>query len=153
MCLACVRINIDTFVSSCPTVVSHGTAKCKWNSFLHHMFLIICRQCQSKLPATGLPALPQQKDYMDEVLQSYILDQTARDWKFYVFSKLVSPLFESYCKTVSTANMEELSRTSQAWLDQHCDLSNLRPGRWFNSYILAAMPKLLCGGGCVCGAH
>jgi len=84
-------------------------------------------QCQSKLPATGLPAVSQQKEHLDQMLQVYIQDQTARDWRFYVFSKLVSPLFESYCKTVSTANTDELGRTSQAWLDQHCDLSNLRP--------------------------
>lgn len=40
---------------------------------------------------------------------------------------MMSPLLESYDKTVSSSSFEDLVRTSNSWLDQHASLVQLRP--------------------------
>ena len=65
------------------------------------------------------------------MLQAYIKDRTNQNWKFYVFSQIATPLFDTFNGIVSTASVEELYRTTQLWLDQHCSLPALRPGKCF----------------------
>ncbi|KAG7251553.1 hypothetical protein CRUP_030468 [Coryphaenoides rupestris] len=64
---------------------------------------------------------------MRQMFREYVQAQTLQNWKFWIFSIIVEPLFESYNSMVSTANMEELCRTTLSWLDQHCSLPALRP--------------------------
>jgi len=83
--------------------------------------------CQCQLPATGVPVTQQHSDQMKKMLHAYIKDRTNQNWKFYVFSQMATPLFDSFNGIVSTASIEELYRTTQLWLDQHCSLPALRP--------------------------
>ncbi|XP_067934129.1 carbohydrate-responsive element-binding protein-like isoform X2 [Watersipora subatra] len=83
--------------------------------------------CQSQLPATGVPLTGQHTSQMKEILDAYITERTTQNWKFYIFSQLASPLFDSFSTMVSTASVDELYRTTQTWLDQHCTLPALRP--------------------------
>lgn len=50
----------------------------------------------------------------------------------YQLGLIFKPLFESFNSTVSVASMEELSRTADLWVDQHCSLIEMRPGKLFD---------------------
>ncbi|XP_063059617.1 carbohydrate-responsive element-binding protein-like isoform X2 [Engraulis encrasicolus] len=83
--------------------------------------------CQQQLPATGVPIAPQRFDHMRERFREYVRAQTLQNWKFWVFSIIIEPLFESFNSMVSQASREELCRTTLSWLEQHCALPALRP--------------------------
>ncbi|XP_019062299.1 carbohydrate-responsive element-binding protein isoform X4 [Fukomys damarensis] len=84
-------------------------------------------QCQQQLPATGVPITHQRFDQMRDMFDDYVRTRTLHNWKFWVFSILIRPLFESFNGMVSTASLHSLRQTSLAWLDQYCSLPVLRP--------------------------
>lgn len=86
----------------------------------------------------------------------YVRFRTQENWKFWIVSSVITqktikfinfpsknlqlglifkPLFESFNSTVSVASMEELSRTAILWVDQHCSLIEMRPGKCFRTFI------------------
>ncbi|XP_055461722.1 carbohydrate-responsive element-binding protein isoform X2 [Psammomys obesus] len=83
--------------------------------------------CQQQLPATGVPITHQRFDQMRDMFDDYVRTRTLHNWKFWVFSILIRPLFESFNGMVSTASLHSLHQTSLAWLDQYCSLPALRP--------------------------
>ncbi|XP_011931826.1 PREDICTED: carbohydrate-responsive element-binding protein isoform X1 [Cercocebus atys] len=83
--------------------------------------------CQQQLPATGVPITHQRFDQMRDMFDDYVRTRTLHNWKFWVFSILIRPLFESFNGMVSTASVHTLHQTSLAWLDQYCSLPALRP--------------------------
>ncbi|XP_059722084.1 carbohydrate-responsive element-binding protein isoform X4 [Haemorhous mexicanus] len=83
--------------------------------------------CQEQLPATGVPITRQRFDHMRRMFDEYVRSSTLQNWKFWIFSIIIRPLFESFNGMVSTASVESLTQTSLAWLDQHCSLPALRP--------------------------
>nr|XP_019940968.1 PREDICTED: carbohydrate-responsive element-binding protein-like isoform X1 [Paralichthys olivaceus] len=83
--------------------------------------------CQQQLPATGVPITRQRFDHMRQKFREYVRVQTLQNWKFWIFSVIIEPLFESYNAMVSTASAEDLYRSTLSWLDQHCTLPSLRP--------------------------
>ncbi|XP_028940211.1 carbohydrate-responsive element-binding protein-like, partial [Antrostomus carolinensis] len=83
--------------------------------------------CQEQLPATGVPITRQRFEQMRSMFDEYVRSSTLQNWKFWIFSIIIRPLFESFNGMVSTASMESLTQTSLAWLDQHCSLPALRP--------------------------
>ncbi|XP_028277099.1 carbohydrate-responsive element-binding protein isoform X2 [Parambassis ranga] len=83
--------------------------------------------CQQQLPATGVPITRQRFDHMRRKFREYVRAQTLQNWKFWIFSIIIEPLFESYNGMVSTASVEDLCRSTLSWLDQHCSLPALRP--------------------------
>ncbi|KAM3868965.1 carbohydrate-responsive element-binding protein [Diretmus argenteus] len=83
--------------------------------------------CQQQLPATGVPITRQRFDHMREKFREYVRTQTLQNWKFWIFSIIIEPLFETYNGMVSTASVEDLCRSTLSWLDQHCSLPALRP--------------------------
>ncbi|XP_010155962.1 PREDICTED: carbohydrate-responsive element-binding protein-like, partial [Eurypyga helias] len=64
---------------------------------------------------------------MRSMFDEYVRSSTLQNWKFWIFSIIIRPLFESFNGMVSTASLESLTQTSLAWLDQHCSLPALRP--------------------------
>ncbi|XP_064022244.1 carbohydrate-responsive element-binding protein isoform X2 [Pogoniulus pusillus] len=82
---------------------------------------------QEQLPATGVPITRQRFDQMRSMFDEYVRSSTLQNWKFWIFSIIIRPLFESFNGMVSTASMESLTQTSLAWLEQHCSLPALRP--------------------------
>lgn len=84
---------------------------------------ITAYQCQ--LPASGGP-INQGSSQAREMLQGYIRARTLDNWKFWIFSQLIQPMFESYNGTVSTNNLEEALRTIINWLERNCSLVSLR---------------------------
>ncbi|XP_032098410.1 MLX-interacting protein isoform X3 [Sapajus apella] len=83
--------------------------------------------CQQLLPATGVPVTRRQFDHMRDMFDEYVKSRTLQNWKFWIFSIIIKPLFESFKGMVSTSSLEELHRTALSWLDQHCSLPILRP--------------------------
>ncbi|KAK2828805.1 hypothetical protein Q5P01_019839 [Channa striata] len=83
--------------------------------------------CQQQLPATGVPITRQRFDHMRQKFREYVQAQTLQNWKFWIFSIIIEPLFESYNGMVSTASVEDLCQSTLSWLDQHCSLPALRP--------------------------
>ncbi|KAJ8394314.1 hypothetical protein AAFF_G00047210 [Aldrovandia affinis] len=83
--------------------------------------------CHQKLPATGVPVTQPRFDYMWDNFNDYVRNRTLQNWKFWIFSIIIKPLFESFNSAVSTASVEELRQTTLRWLDHHCALPALRP--------------------------
>nr|XP_015221520.1 PREDICTED: MLX-interacting protein [Lepisosteus oculatus] len=83
--------------------------------------------CQEQLPATGVPITRHRFDHMRDTFDEYVKNRTLQNWKFWVFSIIIKPLFESFNGMVSTTSTEELCQTTLQWLDRHCSLPVLRP--------------------------
>ncbi|NWI58850.1 MLXIP protein, partial [Calyptomena viridis] len=83
--------------------------------------------CQQQLPATGVPVTWQRFDNMRRMFDEYVRSRTLQNWKFWIFSIIIKPLFESFNGMVSTTSFKDLNETALAWLDQHCSLPVLRP--------------------------
>lgn len=99
--------------------------------------------CQQQLPATGVPITRQRFDHMRQKFRDYVQAQTLRNWKFWIFSIIIEPLFESYNGMVSTASVEDLCRSTLSWLDQHCSLPALRPMVLSSLRILSTTTDIL----------
>ncbi|XP_010730812.2 MLX-interacting protein isoform X1 [Larimichthys crocea] len=83
--------------------------------------------CQEQLPATGVPIRRNRFDHMQEKFNEYVKNRTLQNWKFWIFSIIIKPLFESFNGMVSTTSRAELYQTTMQWLDRHCSLIALRP--------------------------
>ncbi|NXG00596.1 MLXIP protein, partial [Sakesphorus luctuosus] len=83
--------------------------------------------CQQQLPATGVPITPQRFNHMRRMFDEYVRSRSLQNWKFWIFSIIIKPLFESFNGMVSTRSFKDLNETALAWLDQHCSLPVLRP--------------------------
>uniref|UniRef100_A0A4W3HC30 BHLH domain-containing protein n=1 Tax=Callorhinchus milii TaxID=7868 RepID=A0A4W3HC30_CALMI len=83
--------------------------------------------CQQQLPATGVPITRQRFHHTQEMFDEYVKSRTLQNWKFWIFSIIIKPLFESFNNMVSTSSLEDLGTTTMSWLDQHCSLLVLRP--------------------------
>ncbi|NXL28145.1 MLXIP protein, partial [Glaucidium brasilianum] len=83
--------------------------------------------CQQQLPATGVSITRQGFDHMRQMFDEYVRSRTLENWKFWIFSIIIKPLFESFNGMVSTTSLKDLNQTAVAWLDQHCSLPVLRP--------------------------
>ncbi|XP_075424360.1 MLX-interacting protein isoform X2 [Ascaphus truei] len=88
---------------------------------------VAINSCQQQLPATGVPVAPQRFDHMRDLFDKYVKSRTLQNWKFWVFSIVIKPLFESFNDMVSTSSLQDLYSTTLAWLEQHCSLPALRP--------------------------
>ncbi|KAJ6656699.1 hypothetical protein lerEdw1_003586, partial [Lerista edwardsae] len=83
--------------------------------------------CQQQLPVTGVPITRQRFDQMRSMFEEYVKNRTLQNWKFWIFSIIINPLFETFNGMVSTTSLEELNQTALAWVEQHCSLPILRP--------------------------
>lgn len=82
---------------------------------------------QTSLPASGAPVSRQRTGRVKELYQQYVRQRTLDNWKFWIFGLIFEPLMNSFNQTVSVASLDEMCRSSQLWVDQHCSLVELRP--------------------------
>nr|XP_046243477.1 MLX-interacting protein isoform X2 [Scatophagus argus] len=82
--------------------------------------------CQKQLPASGVPIRRHHFNHMQE-FNEYVKNRTLQNWKFWIFSIIIKPLFETFNGMVSTTSSEELYHTTMQWLDRYCSLPMLRP--------------------------
>ncbi|XP_046578992.1 carbohydrate-responsive element-binding protein-like isoform X1 [Haliotis rubra] len=83
---------------------------------------------QKDLPAMGLKAdgcIVKTKS-MDNMYKEYIEDRTRGNWKFWIFSFMMRPLFETYTTGVSTSTIESFLSSVRQWTDDTLGLANLR---------------------------
>lgn len=114
---------------------------------------------QASLPASGAPISRQRTSRVRDLYHEYVRHRTNDNWKFWVvgfnhyrhdflralqyiiyvsivsflffqFGLLFEPLLNTFNQTVSVASLDEMCRTSQLWVDQHCSLVELRPGTY-----------------------
>lgn len=90
-------------------------------------FSFISSNAQSLLPATGAPMTHARHSKLKEMFNNYVRERTLANWKFWIFSLITEPLLESYNNSVSINSLDDLCRSSLAWLDQQCSLNILRP--------------------------
>uniref|UniRef100_A0A8P4FYN2 BHLH domain-containing protein n=1 Tax=Dicentrarchus labrax TaxID=13489 RepID=A0A8P4FYN2_DICLA len=83
--------------------------------------------CQEQLPVTGVPVRRNRFDHMQERFNEYVKSRTLQNWKFWIFSIIIKPLFETFNGMVSTTSTAELCQTTLQWFDHHCSLPVLRP--------------------------
>lgn len=82
---------------------------------------------QSQLPASGMTAGNQSSTgKVREMLDEYVRKRTVENWKFWVFSLLIEPLFNSYFNSVNTSSLEDSFKTIITWLSHSCGLMSLR---------------------------
>ncbi|XP_064627111.1 MLX-interacting protein-like [Lineus longissimus] len=88
---------------------------------------------QEELPESGadgiLPRSEVDAASMDDMFNEYVERETKSNWKFWIFSLIVRPLFESYKVFVSgEIRNETFYDAVNDWVKKHCSLTNLRPG-------------------------
>ncbi|KAL7991934.1 hypothetical protein Chor_016190 [Crotalus horridus] len=82
---------------------------------------------QRQLPPSGAPVLPPQSNQASELYEEYVRQRTLEDWRFWIFSVIIKPLFESYTRMVNTGSIKDFCQSVMNWLEQHCTLPILRP--------------------------
>ncbi|MED6262494.1 hypothetical protein ATANTOWER_020516, partial [Ataeniobius toweri] len=117
----------STIPSHCSTVGGSSWYHNLLMAFLVAESKIFTSLCQEQLPATGVPMRKNRSDLMQDNFNEYVKSRTLQNWKFWIFSIIIKPLFESFNGMVSTTSREELCHTTLQWLDNHCSLPVLRP--------------------------
>lgn len=105
------------------------------NNSLNHL--------QTALPADGAPLSKQRNSRMSELYEAYVRYRTNDNWKYWVFGLIFEPMMQSFNSTVSVASMDDLIRTTNNWVDQHCSLIELRPAVSNKLRILSTTTDLL----------
>ncbi|XP_046333922.2 carbohydrate-responsive element-binding protein-like isoform X1 [Haliotis rufescens] len=83
---------------------------------------------QKDLPAMGLKAdggVVKTKS-MDNMYKEYVEDRTRGNWKFWIFSFMMRPLFETYTTGVSTSTLQSFMSSVSQWTEDTLGLANLR---------------------------
>lgn len=89
---------------------------------------------QNELPENGVSILGGNINKTEKFRQkfnAYVQERTIENWKFYIFSTVMKPLFENYIESINTVSKEELEHSVMHWHSQYCNLTNLRPCKNF----------------------
>lgn len=86
-------------------------------------------ECQSQLPASGVAVTGQlnKLERYEQMFSLYVKERTMENWRFYIFSLILRPLFETFLSNVTTASKEDMERTFTQWQQNSCQLMQLRP--------------------------
>ncbi|KAK3593891.1 hypothetical protein CHS0354_011492 [Potamilus streckersoni] len=92
---------------------------------------------QNNLPENGLVKVESPPCKMDTLYQDYIKTQTEKNWKFWIFTFFIRPLYKSYRTAMATSStMADFTHAVQNWTRENLTLVNLRPG------FLSALRKI-----------
>lgn len=99
--------------------------------------------CCEKLPTSGTVSKQQAKSMKAAArvwYQNYVAQATEANWKFYIFSLIFNDVFETYCDKVSgSSSREVLRRSTISWLEDHCDLPQLRKRTFLSCFPFFSM--------------
>lgn len=86
-------------------------------------------ECQSQLPASGVAVTGQLNkiERLEQKFTSFVKERTIENWRFYIFSLILKPLFETFLSSVTTSSKEDMERTFTQWQQKSCSLTQLRP--------------------------
>jgi len=81
------------------------------------------------LPSGGSAGLPlsDEPTPLQTMFCSHVAQCTRLNWKYWVFSRIIKQILDSYDRRVSSSSLTDLARTCSSWLDQHVTLVQLRP--------------------------
>ena len=86
-------------------------------------------QYQSSLPVDGIPVVPaarRSREASYGLFHSYIADRTRKNWRFYPYSLILKPIFESFQNTVTCDSPDEFLRSLNDWKTNALGLYQLR---------------------------
>ena len=85
--------------------------------------------CQSQLPANGVSVVGQLNttEKFEQKFKAYVKERTIENWKFYLFSLVLKPLFDNFITTLNTSSREDMESTFYEWQEKCCNLIHLRP--------------------------
>lgn len=84
-------------------------------------------RCSQKQLPSGGSAVSTEQSLLQEMFCRHVESCTRQNWKYWVFSRIMEPVLESFDRAVSSSSRDDLARTSSSWLDQHVTLVQLRP--------------------------
>ena len=71
----------------------------------------------------GLPLAKPSNNKVMAKFSDYVAEQTRQNYKFYVFSRIMKRLFETYTTVVSTSDQRQLRSSTNQWVDVQCRYS------------------------------
>ncbi len=91
-------------------------------------------ECQIALPVGGVSLTGglNKSEVMEKKFRSWVEERTAQNWKFYLFSLIIRPLFENFVGMLNTSSKEEMEKTFLEWQEKYCSLVQLRPSKHKN---------------------
>jgi hypothetical protein len=91
-------------------------------------------ECQNQLPANGVNVTGNlnKTEKFEQKFNAYIKEKTIENWKFYLFSLILKPLFNNFLTTLNTSSKEDMERTFYEWQHKCCNLTQLRPSKLLN---------------------
>lgn len=86
-------------------------------------------ECQSQLPASGVAVTGQLNkiERFEQKFTSYIKEKTMENWRFYIFSLILQPLFQTFLSNVTTSSKEDMELSFNQWQQKSCNLTQIRP--------------------------
>ena len=85
---------------------------------------------QNNLPENGVSMLASNVNRTDSIRQkfdAFVKERSTKNWKFYIFSTILKPLFDNYIENVNIASNEQLESLLIEWQTCHFNLNKLRP--------------------------
>ena len=81
---------------------------------------------QNELPVDGIRLIGGN---INDSLKfnAYVQKRTAENWKFYIFSKILKPIFESYTENINIYSNENFQYSLTQWQKIFFNLVQLRP--------------------------
>ena len=73
----------------------------------------------------GLPMTKPSNNKVMTKFSDYVAEQTRQNYKFYVFSRIMKRLFETYTTVVSTNDQRQLRSSTNQWVDVQCRFGSL----------------------------
>lgn len=84
---------------------------------------------QNELPENGVTMVGNlnKSEKFRQKYNAYVQARTVQNWKFYLFSLILKPLFETYVGNVSTSSADDLERSVIDWQAHYLNLQQIRP--------------------------
>lgn len=90
-------------------------------------------ECQNMLPASGVSVTGNlnRVEKFEQRFSTYVREKTLENWKFYMFSLFLRPLFDTFVNSINTSSKETIDESFYDWQQKHCNLVQLRPSKYF----------------------
>ncbi|XP_033637588.1 uncharacterized protein LOC117298436 [Asterias rubens] len=81
---------------------------------------------QDELPDSGAPVNTQSDRQLKNMMETYLHKRMKKNWRFWIFSLIVRPLFDTYMMAVSSSQVSDFDRVVHDWSEECCRLKPLR---------------------------
>ncbi len=86
-------------------------------------------ECQIQMPANGISVVGNlnKTDLFEQKFKKYVQERTVENWKFYLFSLILKPMFDNFISIIKSSSKEDMEKTFNEWQEKYCNLIQLRP--------------------------